>query len=126
MKKVEFNNCKLVGIDFSKCQKLLVSFNFINSFLQICEFRNLNLKKISFLGSKFKEVQFLNDNLTKVNFANTEFIDTIFNKCDLTKANFVGSKNYLIDPTINIIKKAKFSFPEVLNILKTLDIEIDV
>ena len=36
-----------------------------------------------------------------------------------------GAINYMIDPTENSIKKAKFSFPDVVNLLRSFDIEIE-
>lgn len=39
-------------------------------------------------------------------------------------ANFIGARNYAIDPTQNTLKKAKFSLPEAMSLLRSLDIEL--
>ena len=44
---------------------------------------------------------------------------------NLMKADFRGAKNYVISPQDNRVRKAKFSFPEVLSLLKCLEIEIE-
>ncbi len=119
-----FSDCKLVGILFYKCEKLLLSFNFHNSILQFCDFNKLNLRKISFKESQLKNVDFSNADLSEANFYETDLLGTLFIRTNLGKTNFRKAKNYAIDPTINIIKKAKFSFPEVLNLLQNFDIEI--
>jgi hypothetical protein len=43
----------------------------------------------------------------------------------LEEANFVGAKNYFIDPTKNRVKKARFSQPEVLELLAGFKIVIE-
>lgn len=58
-------------------------------------------------------------------FRNTDFEKSIFSKTNLYKVNFKGAKNYYIDIKNNNIKKAKFSLPEALSLLDTLDIEIE-
>jgi hypothetical protein len=42
----------------------------------------------------------------------------------LQKANFETSKNYLIDPQENDLRKAQFSLPEALSFLSWLPIKI--
>jgi hypothetical protein len=44
----------------------------------------------------------------------------------LEKANFTTARNYSINPQINIIKKAKFSFPDVVGLLDVFNITIEL
>ena len=60
----------------------------------------------------------------KSNFAGCDLQETIFHRCNMRKASFVGAKNYTINPLVNDVKKAKFSFSEVTSLLKGLDVEI--
>ncbi len=118
-----FEECKIVGVDFYKCEKF-IHIKFIKSILQTCNFTDLKLKKISFKGSRIKEVYFANTELVETDFTDTDLAGTIFHRCDLTKSDFRNAKNYIIDLQANNLKKAKFSFPEAINLLKCLDIEI--
>ena len=82
------------------------------------------MKKTSFNGSKIHSSRFINNTLVEANFTDTDLQGTIFHNCNLSKSNFCRALNYTIDPRINNIKKAKFSFPECIGLLKTLDITI--
>ncbi len=113
----------MVGVDFYKCDKF-IHIKFIKSILQTCNFTDLKLKGISFKGSKIREVYFTNTDLQEADFSDADLLGTLFHQCNLTRADFRNAKNYAIDLQANNLKKAKFSFPEAINLLKCLDIEI--
>lgn len=123
LQDVVFEECKLVGLQFSKCRK--VSFQtFHKSILLSCNFTDLKLKATSFKGSKLREVHFSNSDLSSSDFTETDLLGTVFHQCQLTKADFRNATNYAIDLHSNNIKRAKFSSPEVINLLNRFDIEI--
>ena len=93
-------------------------------FLHYCNFSNLNLKKAAFLDSTLKECHFTEACLIEADFHNTDLSGSIFHSTDLFKADFSGAKNYEIDLRVNKVKKAKFSFPEALQLLLGFEIEI--
>ena len=72
-----------------------------------------------------KEVDFIETDLSKGDFHQTDFENSRFFKTNLSSANFKGSKNYSIDVKANILKKTRFSLPEVLLLLNSLDIIIE-
>lgn len=113
----------MVGVDFYKCDKFF-HIKFIKSILQTCNFTDLKLKGISFRGSKVREVYFTSTDLQEADFSDVDLLGTLFHQCNLTKSDFRNAKNYGIDIQTNNLKKAKFSFPEAINLLKCLDIEI--
>lgn len=82
------------------------------------------MKQASFQGCKVRDVYFTETNLTEADFSDADLQGTIFHQCNLTKADFRGAKNYAIDPLSNQIKKAKFSFPEAISLLRSFDIEL--
>lgn len=123
LQQIAFEESKIVGLDFFKCDKLLhLSFN--TCILQTCNFTDLKLKGTSFAGSKIREVYFTNTDLSEANFTDADLIGTLFHQCNLTKSDFRSAKNYMIDLQTNIVRKAQFSFPEAMNLLKYLDISI--
>ncbi len=123
LQRVVFEECKIVGLNFYKCAKSLhVSFH--KSILQTCNFTDLKLKGTSFAGSKIREVYFTGTDLSEANFTHTDLLGTIFHQCNLTKSDFRNAQNYVIDLQTNNIKKAHFSFPEAMNLLKCFDITI--
>jgi len=62
--------------------------------------------------------------LIDANFDEVDLTGTIFHNSDLSKADFSNASNYDIDPKTNKIKKAKFSLPEALQLLRGFDITI--
>lgn len=119
-----FEDCKIVGVEFFKCEKRFFSIKVKNSFLQYCNFADLNMKHTSFQASRLKECYFTNTCLIEADFKDTDLSGTLFHNSDLTKADFCGSKNYEIDVRANKVKKAKFSFPEAMGLLRGFEIEV--
>lgn len=119
-----FIDCKLVGADFFKCDKPFFSVQFTHSILHYCNFSDLNLKGMSFSDCKLKECHFTNSGLMRVSFRDSDLSGTIFHNSDLSKADFSSAINYDIDPRTNIIKKAKFSLPEAVGLLRGFDIHL--
>ena len=89
-----------------------------------CNFTDLNLKKRVFCKNQILECDFYNTELSESDFSETTLTDTVFENCNLTKANFSDAKDYQIRPSINKIKKAIFTMPEAVTLLKELDIVI--
>jgi len=71
-----------------------------------------------------QQVDFTEADLTNSIFNNCEFKSAIFERTTLEKSDFRTSYNYIIDPEKNKIKKAKFSMPEVLGLLRKYNIEV--
>lgn len=124
LQDVRFVSCKIVGAEFFKSDKTFFSPHFKNCLLQYCNFSDLNLKNCTFNGSKITEGYFTNAILVGAKFSEVDLSGTTFHNCDLTQADFSTAKLYDIDPRTNIIKKAKFSFPEAIGLLRAFDITI--
>lgn len=82
------------------------------------------MKNASFCGSKVKESHFTNTLLNSADFGDVDLSGTVFHNSDLSKADFSRAMNYNVDPMTNKIKKAKFSLPEAVGLLRGFDITI--
>jgi fluoroquinolone resistance protein len=122
---VKYKNCKMLGLLFYNC----------NGFGFAVKFDCCNLSHSSFYQRKIKKTYFINSRLNEVDFTESDLTSSVFDKCDLTnakfentvieKADFLTSFNYSIDPSLNRIKKAKFSLSGVIGLLDRYDIEIE-
>lgn len=121
---VQFDECKIIGADFYKCDKTFFSPSFKKCLLQYCNFSDLFMKNTSFNGSKIQESHFTHTLLNGADFNDTDLSGTIFHNCDLCKSDFSSATKYTIDPQTNKIKKAKFSLPEAVGLLSGFDIII--
>lgn len=129
MKYSEFAKCNLIGINWhdllpagriiEPVQKLTDCFLKYNSFI------NMSFMKFKFCGNVIQDSTFDECNIRESNFKGCRLEATQFSKCDMRKADFREAIGYLIDIYSNKMKEAKFSFPEVVNLLSGLGIKID-
>lgn len=121
---VLFKDSKVIGFDWTLAQKT-DSPAFLNCHISYSNFRFLKLPKMKLINCIAKEADFTESDLTQGDFTGTDFEGSRFFKTNLTKTNFQKAKNYFIDIRNNNIKKARFTYPEVIGLLKSLDITIE-
>ncbi len=120
---VNFENSKLLGISWSECvEPFDVEFDACN--LSQNSFHLLDLRQMKFKNCLIKDTGFEECNLERALFEECNLEQTVFIQNNLQKANFETSKNYLIDPQQNDLRKAQFSLPEALSFLSWLPIKI--
>jgi fluoroquinolone resistance protein len=119
-----FTKCKVMGIDWTKTLELRDPV-FKESQINYSSFKLMKLPGIKLINCEAREVDFTHADLSRGDFKNTDFEGSRFFKTDLTDADLKGSKNYLIDVKNNTLKKTRFSYPEVIDLLKSLDIIIE-
>lgn len=128
--ETEFKDCRLTGVDWSaaidpetKLGELSVRFDGCQ--LDYSIFFGLSLKGSRFAKCSAKSADFSEADLADADLQGTDLKEARFHHTNLERANFVGARNYVIDPESNPIKKAKFSYPEVMSLLETMDIEVE-
>jgi uncharacterized protein YjbI with pentapeptide repeats len=123
---VEFEECKLVGIDWASAHwpkfRVKRPFSFHQCALNYSFFSGLKLPNLRMTECAVKEADFTDVDFTSAIFAGTDFTGSRFINCDLTKANFNDATNYAIDINQNWLKKTKFALPEAVSLLKGLNI----
>ncbi len=123
-----FSECTLVGIQWTNLQSGSISFpiqKLNKCYLKYNNFENMNFKKFDFIQSSILESVFENCNLAESNFKNCELKNTEFSGCDLRKSDFRKATGYNINLATNRIKGARFSYPEVINLLNPFEIVIE-
>ncbi|GAH14511.1 unnamed protein product, partial [marine sediment metagenome] len=123
-----FEDCKLLGVDWTKAKwpyvKLTSTLKFYQCNLRLNNFFEMNLIDTVFEECRLQESDFRGADLMGASLCYCDFEKSLLQHCNLTKADFTGSSNYNINPLENTIRKAKFSFPEVIGLLRDFDIEI--
>jgi fluoroquinolone resistance protein len=119
-----FKGCKLLAVNFSKCNDFLFSVGFENCILDYASFMGKKMLKIKFNKCSLKEVSFSQANLSGSIFKDTDLTGAVFNRTDLTSANFVTAFNFDIDPEINTLKKASFALTGLEGLLARHQIKV--
>lgn len=123
---VRFEDSKLVGINWTEAswakEGFLNSVDFFNCVISYSVFFGLNLRRINLTGCVAKDVNFTEADLTEANCTATDFSESRFFHTDLTQADFSGAVNYSINASVNTLSKTKFSLPEAMSLLHSLDI----
>ena len=127
--ETNFKGCKVTGVNWTSLD--WSSFNLTSPiFFESCDisfsvFSSLELQEICLQDCKAHDVDFSECNLAGADFFRTDLKDSRFTLCKLDKCNFHEAINYFINPLENSIEAAKFSSPEVLNLLSAFKIKID-
>lgn len=119
-----FEECKLTGADFHLLNDFRGSFFFHQSVLIGCNFSGLGMKKSEFRGSRLMGCLFVETNLEFAFFYSSDLKESLFHESKLDSADFSDAKNYSINILTNTTKRAKFSMPEAMSLLREIDIEI--
>lgn len=121
---ISFKDSKIMGFDWTKAKNVrLLAFERCD--ISYSNFSYIKIPELKLLDCIAKEVNFNEADLTSGIFTKTDFSNSIFSSTNLTKADFRKAINYGIDFNFNILKKAEFSLPEAMSLLKSLDIILE-
>jgi fluoroquinolone resistance protein len=125
LQNIQFKDCKLTGADFSKSRDFLFEVNFNNCILDNAIFYKKKNKGAKFTDCSMVEADFTEADLTDTQFINCNLNRAFFNRTILKNADLRTSYNFIIDPDINNVKKARFSVHGLAGLLAKYDIRIE-
>jgi fluoroquinolone resistance protein len=124
-----FMNSKLIGINWVDAHwpkgRLLPSISFEGCAINHSVFMGLILPKLKVFKCTAWEVDFTEADLREANFRYTDLQKSRFFHTTLSGADFRGAHSYTISASANILKGTKFSLPEAMSLLYSLDIVLD-
>ncbi|WP_306352374.1 pentapeptide repeat-containing protein [Flavobacterium sp. '19STA2R22 D10 B1'] len=123
---VHFKQCKLLGVNFSECEDFLFEVSFNECVADYASFRWKKMAKTKFINTSLQGVFFDDANLSSALFDKVNLQGAVFNRTDLKEADFRTAEQYTIDPELNNVRKAKFSFPSVLGLLAKHNINVEI
>lgn len=123
-----FEDSSLVGVNWTQADwpaaRLGEPMGFCRCALNHSTFLGLNLREIQIKDCVAVDVDFREADLTRADFSGTDLSESLFLNTNLTKADLSSARNYHIAPGQNVLKKARFSLPEALSLLYSMDIEL--
>ena len=85
----------------------------------------MTLTRFDFSDCRFGDCTFDDCRLAGADFRGVPLGRTQFSRCDLEKADFREATEYIIDPTTNRLRGARFSFPDVVALLNGFGLKIE-
>lgn len=125
LRDVKFKDCKMLGLQFERCNDFGLALSFQNCQLNHSSFFQLNLRKTLFKDCQLRETDFSESNLTSAVFAECDLSQAIFQNTNLEKADFRTAFYYVIDPENNRLKGARFSAAGISGLLEKYQIKIE-
>jgi uncharacterized protein YjbI with pentapeptide repeats len=122
LQQVTFRECKLSGVQFSACRDMLFEVEFAHCQLPYASFHGKRMRGTRFTHCVLTEVDFSYTDLTEAVFQECSLTGAIFEQTQLTAADFTTATSFLIDPDINVVKKARFSLEGLPGLLSKYDI----
>ena len=122
---ISFIGCKILGIDFTQCNRFMFSFRFENCILDYCTFFGPKLDKTIFKKCSLREVDFTEANLTSSLFTDSDLTGALFSNTNLEKTDFRGAANFSIDPEFNKMKNVKFTSFQLEGLLYKYQLDIE-
>jgi fluoroquinolone resistance protein len=121
-----FEDSKVIGVNWAQAHwpstGLRDSVGFFKSAISHSTFFGLILKALQIRHCVALDVDFREADLSQADFAGTDLSDSMFVNTDLTEADLSRARNYHIDPSQNVLRQARFSLPEAMSLLYSLDI----
>ena len=121
-----FEDSKIIGVNWTAAHwpatRLRDPIRFSKCAISHSTFIGLSLKGIHVRDCVAQDVDFREANLFQADFGGSDLAKSMFGNTDLTEADLSTARNYWIDPGQNVLKKTKFSLPEAMSLLHSLDI----
>lgn len=125
LQEIEFADCKLLGINFSRARDFAFEISCKNCNLDYVSFDSKKMNKSSFENCKMHGINFTRADLSKATFIDCDFFESVFNNTNLSGVDFTKAKQFSIDPSMNNVKKAKFLIHDLPCLLEKFDLIIE-
>lgn len=120
-----FIGCRLQGVQFARCRRVMLSFSFEECMLRMASFSGLKIRGTRFERSLLEEVDFSGADLRGASFGECDLTRSTFFRTNLEHADFRTARNYAFSPEANRLRGARFSMPEVTGLLEGYGLEIE-
>ncbi|MDP2188978.1 MAG: pentapeptide repeat-containing protein [Sphingobacteriaceae bacterium] len=121
---VRFKGCKMVGWRMDQCSDFGLQVGFENCILKNASFYKKKLARTRFENCQLQEADFSECDLSHAEFVNCDLDLAVFMGTNLEKADLRSASRYTIDPELNRLKRAKFSWPALSGLLSKYDIDL--
>lgn len=122
--EIIFKDSKIMGFDWTKARGVS-QLTFERCDISYSNFSYVKLHNLKLLECISKDVNYNGADLSLGVFTKTDFANSVFSNNNLTGADFRKAFNYAIDFKFNKLVKTKFSLPEAISLLNSIDIILE-
>ena len=127
--RVAIESCRSIGTNWAQANwsdtGIQEKVNFVESAIDHSTFIGLDLTGIKILNCSVHEVDFRESILIKADFSGSDLTKSIFGNTIMSGADLSNARNFQINPCANKLTGARFSLPEALALLYSMDILLD-
>ncbi len=121
-----FENSKVIGVNWTEAEWPAMGLGnpvgFFKSAISHSTFLALSLTGVQIRDCVAVDVDFREADLSQADFGGTDLSKSMFINTNLSEADLSRARNYRIDPGQNVLRQTKFSLPEAMSLLYSLDI----
>ena len=123
-----FEESKLSGVNWTEAQWPVVGLGdpiaFSRCGISHSTFLGLDLSQVRMRECVAVDVDFREADLRKADLRGCDLLKSMFQGANLSKADLRGARNYRIDAAETTISGARFTMPEALSLLYSLDVDL--
>jgi len=117
LQNVAFDECKLLGLQFTACRDMLFGVHFDQCQLRYASFAGRKMPGTHFVRCALDEADFADADLSAAVFRDCSLASAVFQKTRLVGADFTTATGFTIDPETNSLLNARFTLPGLLGVV---------
>jgi uncharacterized protein YjbI with pentapeptide repeats len=122
--EVRLIDCQAMGLAFGDCHSAPFIVRFEGCRLDYCSFLKSPLRSASFLRCSLQQADFTGADLREAAFALSILSGAVFEDCHLEKCDFREAVDFVIDPSRNRMRGARFSPEGLAGLLRRYGLDI--
>jgi uncharacterized protein YjbI with pentapeptide repeats len=125
LQNVAFDECKLLGLQFTACRDMLFGVHFDQCQLRYASFAGRTMPGTRFAGCGLEEADFADADLTNAVFQDCALAGAVFQNTRLPGADFTSATGFVIDPETNPLQGAKFTLHGLLGVVAKFGLVVE-
>ncbi|MDB5236143.1 MAG: hypothetical protein JWR44_3136 [Hymenobacter sp.] len=125
LQNVAFDECKLLGLQFTACRDMLFGVHFDQCQLRYASFAGRTMPNTRFVGCNLEEADFADANLTGAVFQDCALVGAVFQNTQLPGADFTTATGFIIDPETNPLTGARFTLHGLLGVVAKFGLVVE-
>lgn len=117
LQNVAFEDCKLLGLQFTACRDMMFGVHFDNCQMRYASFAGRKMPATRFVRCNLDEADLVNCDLSNAVFQDCSLAGTVFQNTVLVGADFTSATGFTIDPETNQLLNARFTLHGLLGVV---------